>query len=677
MGAAYAQLREAVPRFVRNGKTKSQARDMLTARLIGPVGFSYNGQPVRLQNRKAQAILAYLTLNDAPSERRGRLAGLLWSEYGQANAMTSLRQTLLELRRALRAVGCPALTTSHTHVELDRDSLRLDITDLIRAIEIGEVPDGLLRQAHLSETLLDGFDDLDPVWGEWVTAQRHSFHQRLLRSMSERLADASVPPSSHRLLAQAALLLDPTNEEACRLVMLGAAQVGETAAALRAYDDLYRVLDTDHDMEPSVETQELLARIKLGEFDAAQRVTEVVPDTNEPPRVAVLPFRVIGPQQVPAYFLDGMVEDIVCSLSGLREPEVISSNSTRALRDNDADLATIGRMLGVRYIVSGMLRPFGDKLRLSVELAEATTGTVLWKHNHDAEETRLADAHDTIVANVVNLLAPRVHQAELRRIRRARPENLSAYHLVLQARELIFDLKESSFDRAGVLLREAITLDPEYASSHVTLSHWCSLRLGQGWSPDRGADALTLAVSARTALRHDPSNAHAMALLGHNRTLLDQDYTEALSLFERALEVAPNDATVWTMSGPTFAFIGNPAEAIRRSERALTLSPRDPFSFRIHHFLSLAHFFKGSSDEAEHWGRESLRTNPNYTSNLRMLACILVEQGKLAEARALAARAMQIQPGFRVGPAVARYASRDPQIRQIYGKNLLEAGIPA
>ena len=122
---------------------------------------------------------------------------------------------------------------------------------------------------------------------------------------------------------------------------------------------------------------------------------------------------------------------------------------------------------------------------------------------------------------------------------------------------------------------------------------------------------------------------------------------------------------------------GNPAEAIRRSERALSLSPRDPFAFRIFHFLSLAHFFNSSYGEAERWGRECLRTNPNYTSNLRMTACILVEQGKLAEARALAARAMQIQPGFRVTPAVAQFASGDQARRQIYRNNLLAAGIPA
>jgi TolB-like protein len=375
--------------------------------------------------------------------------------------------------------------------------------------------------------------------------------------------------------------------------------------------------------------------------------------------------------------MDGLVEDIVCLLAGMREPEVISSNSTRTLRGSDIDLAGVGRMLGVRYVVSGLMRPIGDKLRLSVELADVTTGAVLWKHNHDAEEAHLFDVHDTIVANVVHLLAPRVHQAELRRIRLARPEHLGAYHLMLQARELMFELKQGSFDQAGALLRQAIALDPEYANSHVTLSHWCSLRLGQGWSPDRSTDAHTLDASIRTALRHDPSNAHAMALLGHNRTLLDQDYAAALALFDRALEAAPNDAMVWTMSSPTFAFTGNSGEAIRRSERALSLSPRDPFAFRIYHFLSLAHFFNGTYADAERWGRECLRTNPNYTSNLRMTACILVEQGKLAEARTLAARAMQIQPGFRVTPAVARFASGDQARRQIYRNNLLAAGIPA
>lgn len=647
---------------------------MLTARLLAPVAFSFDGQPISLPNRKAQAILAYLLLNDAPGERRARLADLLWSESGPRNALTSLRQTLLELRRALHQVGCTQLATTYTHIELDRSAVHVDTADLLHSICHGGVPEILLSGEHLSDKLLAGFEDLDPELSEWLEAQRHAFQERLHAALMTRLGDAAEPGSSARPLAQAALLLDPTNEEACRLIMRHAAVAGDTPVALRAYDRLYRTLDADHDMEPGPETQALLAQIKLGAFD--QRLTSPVPETDALPRVAVLPFRILGPYPIPTYVADGLVEDIVCTLARLREPEVISSNSSRTLRDADIDLTTAGRALGARYLVSGLIRTFGDKLRISVELAEAATGAVLWKQNHDTDAARLFEVHDHIVANIVHMLAPHINGAELRRIRRSEPGNLSAYHLMLQARELMFQMEQSSFNRAGALLERAIALEPEYANSHVTLSDWCSIRLGQGWSTDRSADAVTLDLAVRTALRHDPGNAVAMVMLGHNRTLLEHDYREALDLFDRATEAAPNDATVWAMSSPTYAFIGNAPEAIRRSERALSLSPKDPFAFRINHFLSLSHFFNGSLGDSEHFGRKSLKENPNYTSNLRMLACVLVEQGKTEEARNLAARAMQIQPEFRMGLAVAHHPSRDENRLRQYGNNLLAAGIP-
>jgi adenylate cyclase len=428
-------------------------------------------------------------------------------------------------------------------------------------------------------------------------------------------------------------------------------------------------------MEPATETQELLARIKLGHFER-RRLTDPDPGGSAPPRLAVLPFRILGPDPVPTYLADGLVEDIVCMFAGLREPVVISSHSTRALRDQELDLTSIGSAFSARYIVSGVVRRAANRLRLSVELAEAASGEVLWKQNFDIEEAQIFDVHDQIVARVVHYLAPRVQAAELRRISRMRPENLGAYHRLLQARELIFDLDRTSFDRAGELLSEAISLDPEYANTHVALCDWCSLRLGQGWSPDPASDAQMLDRAARTAIRRDPENAHALVMLGHNRTLLDLDYDEALALFDRALAAAPNDATVLIMSSPTFAFSGQPAEAVRRAERALSLSPQDSFAFRIHHFLSIAHFFNSNFAEAEHWGRESLAHNQNYTSNLRLLACILVERGKLGEARTLAARAMALQPNFRVRPAVERYVSRDEAWRRKYGDNLIAAGVP-
>lgn len=653
----------------------------LAARLLGPAQFAWNERPVALPNRKAKAILAFLILNDTADESRARLAGLLWSESEPSLALTSLRRALLELRQALQAADCPALHASHTQVTLDRASVAADTDALLDRLAAGEVPDLLLGQRHLHESLLAGFDDLDGEFAVWLREQRQALLARLLDRLLRGLRDTALPPARREQHARAALLLDPTHEEACRCVMRCAAEAGEIPAALRAYDDLHRLLVAELDMEPTAETQDLFVRIKRGELDPrppSARITDTAPAGAAPPRLAVVPFRMLGPNPLPTWLAEGLVEDIVCMFATLRDPVVISSNSTRMIPpDRLTDLASIGRILDARYVVSGMLRTHAAKLRLTVELAETAGGAVLWKQNFDADEASLFDVHDKIVANVVHHLAPHLHQAELRRVRRVRPENLGAYHRLLQARELIFNLEPASFARAGALLRDAIRLEPGYANSHVTLSDWCSIRLGQGWSDDRAADSRTLDTAARDALRHDPGNAHAMAMLGHNRTLLDRDYDEALALFAQAEDLAPNDATVCAMSSPTHAFLGEPAEAIRRARRALSLSPRDPFAFRLHHFLSIGHFFADDHDAAAHWGRESLRENPNYTSNLRSLACILAERGQVEEARALGARAMAIQPDFRVGPAVARYPAREAARRERYGRGLLAAGLPA
>ena len=135
------------------------------------------------------------------------------------------------------------------------------------------------------------------------------------------------------------------------------------------------------------------------------------------------------------------------------------------------------------------------------------------------------------------------------------------------------------------MLRRAIGLDPGYGPTHAALANWYSLRIGQGWSPDAEADARSLETMARLAIGLDTDGGRALAMLGHNRTILLREYDEALALFERALDASPNDAETLMWSSPTFAYLGDPAEAVRRAERAIALSPQDPFMFRYEHFL--------------------------------------------------------------------------------------------
>src|SRR5262249_3727363 len=204
------------------------------------------------------------------------------------------------VRHVLKDGGCAVLDVSRTDVPLDRGGLVVDAASLLEAIEAGQVPDAILRQAHLSETLLAGFDVLDNEFTGWLLEQRQVLHRRLVAALAAGLSRKDLPDPARRRMAEAMLLLDPANEEAGRIVMRSAAGEGDVPAALRNYDGLYRVLGDEHDMEPATQTQELLARIKLGHFERP-RLTDADLGGGALPRLAVLPFRTLGPDPVPAY----------------------------------------------------------------------------------------------------------------------------------------------------------------------------------------------------------------------------------------------------------------------------------------------------------------------------------------------------------------------------------------
>lgn len=633
-----------------------------------------------MSNKKALALLAYLALDDSGTESRERLADLLWSETSEHNARSSLRQVLVELRTVLSDHAGHVLTSDRHAITLHREFVGVDFLETLRSIERGVVPAVLAGRRSTSFILLDGYDDLSSGFREWLDVARTRASDRLTQAIERRLADSALPRPQHRRMAEMALAIDPLHEGACRALMRLAAEDGETSAALRVYARLFDALGRDHDMEPSAATQQLVAQIKQGLVgppnDGRAHAVASAPVARAVPRVAVLPFRSGGPDPVDPFLSEGLVEDIVGALASRREPVVISSNSTYALRDVTPDIARIGALLDVQYVVSGSARHADGKLRLFVELAEVTTGAVLWSRTFDATENDLFRAQEHIASNIAHTLVPSVHQAELHGLRARTPDDITAYHLMLQARERILRLERVAFDEAGILLEAALARDPRYAPLHATLAAWYSLRIGQGWTPSPDTDTEALQHAARTAIEIDPLNARALALLGHTRTILARDYDEASALFQRALDAAPNDSECWLWSSPTHAFLGQPGEALLRAERALSLSPNDPFRFRAEHFMAIAHYAGGNFAAAAVFGQRSLQGNRNYTSNLRITAAALAAQGREEEARILTRRMLALHPAFRVGPMIARQAFKNVAIREQYRHHLVSAGLP-
>lgn len=395
------------------------------------------------------------------------------------------------------------------------------------------------------------------------------------------------------------------------------------------------------------------------------------------PVVAMMPLR-LPPGTDPdlAAFADILVDGVVGALAAIREPIVISTNSTRHLSFAAEDVPSLARRIGADYLASGDLRRLGGRVRLAIELSEASQGMVVWHRVYDLPLDGVFDAPDELAMTIAHTIMPRLREAELRTALRRR-HDLGAYHLMLQGQRQMARLERASFDGAGDMLRRSALLDPGFAAPHVALAEWHSLRIGQRWSDDPVAEARMLEAELRRALELDGGHARALALLGHSYTILYRDCDRAQLLLDRALELTPNDAQTCLWVSPTLAYSGRAEEAVRSAERAIRLSPEDPLLFRYEHFLSIAHYVKGCWEEAAHWGLRSMRSNDGYTSNLMFTAATFAALGRKEEARLLLARVQEIRGGaLRVDSVRQRLPYRDEAVRERYLGHLIAAGLP-
>ena len=239
----------------------------LSVSLVGRLAIRFNGQLVELRTQKAAAVLSYLALIEAKHESRERLVGLLWSRSDEEKARGSLRQVIRELRSAFEDAGYSGFVADRLSIHLDPEKVEVDVESIIKAAESGSVHPLLLNTPNLEEHILEGLDDLDPSFRVWVLAKRQTIHDRLMRSLGPALVATDLPAGARKDIAAAIVNLDPTHEEAsCHLMQVHAEQ-GDVAGALRIYKALWDLLDRDYGMEPSLATEELVAKIKLGAFE--------------------------------------------------------------------------------------------------------------------------------------------------------------------------------------------------------------------------------------------------------------------------------------------------------------------------------------------------------------------------------------------------------------------------
>lgn len=374
------------------------------------------------------------------------------------------------------------------------------------------------------------------------------------------------------------------------------------------------------------------------------------------PSIAVLPFRKYPAEPTDEYFADGIVDDIVHALCGLSELFVVSRGSTLGYSGSAIATRTIGRELGVRYVVYGSVQRSGSRVRIGWELSDTETGSVIHRDRCEGDLADVFDLQDQISVSVVKTIAPHVRDRELLRAMRKHPRNMTAYDFMLQALDALYRMDGVSFGRARGLLQQAITHDPDYAPAYAYTAYWYVFRVGEFGSQESQADTEAAAHYAAAAIERDSNNALALAICGHVQSFFLKNFPAALAHLEKAIAAGPNLPIAWAMSSATHGYLGNGATAVQHAEQAVRRSPLDALLFWHEGLLAQAHYVDGNYQEALRWAQVAMARNDSIRFNLRTLIAVLAAIGEIERARTMAQHLLRLQPNFHL----SQYAARTP-----------------
>jgi len=411
-------------------------------------------------------------------------------------------------------------------------------------------------------------------------------------------------------------------------------------------------------------------RVQLGK--TVQRV-ERAPASTKRPSIAVLPFQNMSGDPEQEYFADGMVDEIITGLSRIKWLSVVSRNSSYLFKNRPATMKDVAATLGVRYVLEGGVRKSGNRVRITAQLIDAETDAHLWAEQYDRLLEDVFALQDEITMCVVGAIEPSVRKAEIDRIKRQRPDNFTAYDLLLQSQQFVFAGMPAEAAKAITLLEQALKLEPNYSAAHAYLS-WClHARFGRGGL--REEDRLAAVDHARAAVALGNDDATALAIAALVLAYDGHDVSTALKVFDRALELSNCNVFALCWNAAILAWIGRSELAIERAQRALRLGPFDSLIWRAHHALSIAYFDSHRYGDAADSARSVIAANSVYSLPRAILAAALVRLGRLDEARAAARTVLEYEPSFTIH-GTARYAELEPAVFRPMADAWREAGLP-
>jgi TolB-like protein/Flp pilus assembly protein TadD len=361
------------------------------------------------------------------------------------------------------------------------------------------------------------------------------------------------------------------------------------------------------------------------------------------PSIAVLPFENRSKVEDEAFFVDGIHDDILTQLSKISALKVISRTSVEQFRDTTLPTKTIAAQLGVKSILEGGVQRAGDRVRINVQLIDATTDAHLWAETYDRELTaeNIFAIQTELAAAIAGALKAALTPAENARVNAVPTRNLEAWDAYQLGRQRMAKRTSGGLIDAEKFFRKAIELDPAFALAHAGLADSLSLRTEYGDTPFL-ATLERAQAAVDTALKLDPGLSEAWASSGMIAFARDQN-DRAEQMYRKAIELNPNNALAAKWYGTLLVNTGRIDEGQRALERAASL---DPLSAIIQVNLADASQSQGRFPEAASHFRRAIEIDPSMPAPYANLGYLMAYAlNRLADAVPLVQKAMELDPG--------------------------------
>jgi TolB-like protein/tetratricopeptide (TPR) repeat protein len=385
--------------------------------------------------------------------------------------------------------------------------------------------------------------------------------------------------------------------------------------------------------------------------------------------ICVLPFANMSGDPAQEYFSDGITEDIITELSRWRLFSVRSRSASFCYRGAAVDMKQVARELNVRFVVEGSVRRMGERIRTTVQLIDAETGSHVWGEKFDRGLDEIFAVQDRVVQTIVSTLVGRVQVSDAERARRKPPTSLAAYECVLKCNALSWDDPTGAAE-ATRLVEKAIELDPGYALAHALLA---ALRYAR-WENDPGGSDTALDEAYAIAMRAvelDDGESTCYAILGH-LCVRQRSFERAEQYGRRAVEINPNNQWNAADLGTILVHAGHPAEALTFFARAREIDPYfdQPWYWRA---LGLAYMtMQRYADALSNFNHA--RTRP-YRHAALVAGCH-AELGDADRARAAVAECLSMRPDFSIGHFMRKEPFKLAADAEQLASSLLLAGLP-